>query len=113
VTDNRATVLGSWNASAISTDFTTGAGSTNETVSAADITYSPGDTFSPVNPDTSTATYPAGTAGALDGKTGLPAVSTADESGVGGVSWNPMLDIHLPAQVVAGLYTGTVTNSVA
>jgi hypothetical protein len=40
-------------------------------------------------------------------------MSTADEVGVGGVSWDPTITVHMPAQAVAGTYTGTITHSVA
>jgi hypothetical protein len=91
----------------------TGTPTSAETVPASDITYNPGDTFNPVNPDTSPATYQAGTPGALGGESALLAMSTSDEVGIGGVSWDPTLDVNLPAQAGTGTYSGTITHSVA
>ncbi len=51
--------------------------------------------------------------GTMDNTTGVAAMGTSDESGVGGVTWDPTLDVALPAQVVAGTYSGTITHSVA
>jgi hypothetical protein len=37
--------------------------------------------------------------------------STADEIGDAWVSWDPSISIALPSDVVAGIYTGTITDS--
>jgi hypothetical protein len=108
VSDQRATVSGSWIATVTSSAFVTGEASTAETVPASDVNYAPGDPSDAVN-----GTYTPGTAGALGGDTALTAMSTSDEVGVGGVSWDPTITVTLPAQVVAGTYTGTITHSVA
>src|SRR5579875_1076586 len=42
VSDQRGALLGSWTASVISTAFTTGQGSANETIPASDVGYNPG-----------------------------------------------------------------------
>ncbi|MEV4295557.1 hypothetical protein [Microbispora rosea] len=34
-------------------------------------------------------------------------------AGVNSAEWNPALVVNVPAQAVAGLYTGTVNHSVA
>jgi hypothetical protein len=109
VVDQRATVSGSWTAGVTSTDFITGTHSANETVAAGDIAYAPGLGSNPVNTDT---TYTPGTDGVLDNTTALTAMSTSNESGSGGVSWDPTITVHLPAQVVPGTYSGTITHSV-
>lgn len=115
VVDQRAALSGSWTAGVTSTDFTTGTAGTDgtfpasQTVPAADINYSPGAASAPVG----SATYTPGTAGALGNTTALTAMSTSNEVGSGGVSWDPTLTVTLPAQVVAGTYSGTITHSVA
>jgi hypothetical protein len=109
VVDQRAALSGSWTAGVTSTVFITGGGTANETVPATDINYSPGAASAPVG----SATYTPGTAGALGGTLALTAMSTVNEVGSGGVSWDPTLIVTLPAQVVAGNYSGTITHSVA
>jgi len=111
VIDQRATVSGTWTAGVTSTDFTTGTGTAtaDETVAAGDIEYSPGSVITQVNPST---IYTPGTDARLDNTTSLTAMSTSDESGSGGVSWNPTITVHLPAQTVAGTYSGIITHSV-
>ena len=109
VDDERDLVSGSWTVTVTSTGFTTGGGSPAETIPAGDITYDPGTPFDPVGD----ATYTPGDPGSLDSTTPLTAMSASDETGVGGVSWDPTITVHLPAQVVAGTYTGTITHSFA
>jgi hypothetical protein len=109
VDDERDLVSGSWTVTVISTGFTTGGGSAAETIPAGDITYDPGTPFDPVGD----ATYTPGDPGSLNPRTPLTAMSASDETGVGGVSWDPTITVHLPAQVVAGTYTGTITYSFA
>lgn len=110
VDDERADDGGdSWTVTVTATNFTTGEGSAAETIPASDITYDPGTPSDPVG----SATYSPGDQGALSPTTPLTAMSTSDEVGIGGVSWDPTITVHLPAQVVAGTYTGTITHSFA
>jgi hypothetical protein len=109
VDDERASVSGSWTASVISSDFVTGDASAAETIPATDITYTPGA----VVHSAGVGDFTAGQAGTLDNSTPMTAYSAAAEVGVATVTWNPTLAFHLPSAVVAGLYTGTVTHSVA
>lgn len=109
VDDERDLVSGSWTVTVTATNFTTGAGSAAETIPASDITYDPGTPFDPVGD----ATYTPGDPGSLDPATPLTAMSGSDEVGAGGVSWDPTITVHLPAQVVAGTYAGTITHSFA
>ena len=112
VTDSRGALAGSWTATAASTDFTTGGASANETVAKANVNYWSG-----------AATASSGTAVFLPGQ-----VLSANEVAIGSAqtafsasaivgndsaSWNPTIDVHLPAAAVTGTYTGTITHSVA
>ena len=109
VDDERDLVSGSWTVTVTSTDFTTGAGSPAETIPAGDVSYDPGTPFDPVGD----ATYTPGDPGSLDPTTPLTAMSASDETGAGGVSWDPTITVHLPADMVAGTYAGTITHSFA
>ena len=108
VTDSRGALTATWIAKVTSTSFTTGGGSTNETVLPTNIVYGSG---SPTN-DTSiyTGTFTPTVAGLT-----LDALGTAGAwTGVGNntVSWNPTLTFTLLPSQVAGTYKGTITHSV-
>jgi hypothetical protein len=92
-----------WVASVIASSFTPVPTST--AIAASAITYVPG-----------TITVTGGETG-----TGITAVSLAGVSvvvngtgtGVGTASWNPTISVNVPANFAAGLYTSTITHSVA
>jgi hypothetical protein len=106
VTDNRGALTAVWTATVTSTTFVTGGASANETVAKSNIAYSSGaatattgtGTFAPGVIATLAA---AGTGGAWAGV------------GVNSASWNPTLSFTLLSSQVAGLYTGTINQSVA
>jgi hypothetical protein len=113
VTDARGGLLGSWTAAVSSTDFVTNAQSSSNTITKANVSYWSG-----------VATVTAGQVAVPVGQqlTALNAVALSSQqnavltSGVTGnavVTWNPTLSITVPADVVAGTYTGTITHSVA
>jgi hypothetical protein len=106
VTDNRALLSASWNATASATDFTTGAATTNETIPATDVDYAPG-TITTTGGITATPHDIT-----LDHEAQLVVAGTA---GVGKntASWDPTLTVHVPVQAVTGTYTGTLTQSVS
>ena len=106
VTDGRALLAASWTATVASTDFTTGTGTGNETIPAGDITYDPG-TVTPTGTITITSNDVTLSA--------TPQAVVAGSAGVGdnSASWNPSLNVSIPAGAVGGTYTGTVTHSVA
>jgi hypothetical protein len=104
VTDNRALLSASWTASASATNWTTGTGTPAETIPPGDVNYDPGTVTStgtittseaPITLSTASQTIVTGTAGVGD--------NTA--------SWNPTLTVSVPPAAVAGLYTGTLTQS--
>jgi hypothetical protein len=97
VTDARGGTTG-WVTSAISTQFTGPSVST-------DVRYTNGTV-------TKTGTN---TVAAVTDVTIIGAVAVATATAVSGnntASWNPTLDVSLPAGALAGAYTGTVTTSI-
>jgi hypothetical protein len=112
VTDARASLAPTWTASVVSGAFTTGTGTTPETVPASAVKYWSGATTSA----TSGMTYVPGQVLVTDAiaiDTLQTAMSLTAGSGSNAASWNPNLIVAVPASAVAGLYTGTVTHSVA
>jgi hypothetical protein len=106
VTDNRALLAASWTATASSTAFTTGGGTSAETIPAADVGYVPGAI-------TTTGTITAtGTSITLSG-TAQPVVAGTAGVGDNSATWNPTLSVAVPAAAVVGTYTGTLTQSAA
>ena len=106
VTDDRALLSASWVADASSTDFTTGAASTNETIPVTDATYAPG-TITTTGGITATPHDVT-----LDGD---PQAVVTGTAGVGNntASWSPTVAVAVPVQAVTGTYTGTLTQSVS
>jgi hypothetical protein len=113
VVDSRALLTAAWAATVSSTDFTTGGATPGETVAVGDVDYWSGPftatvgtgTFNPGQPTNSTA-FP------LTGAP-QPVASLSEGSGNNSATWNPTLDVAVPAGAVGGTYTGTVTHSVA
>jgi hypothetical protein len=111
VTDNRGALNGTWTATVASTDFTTGAAATEETIAKAQVDYWSG-----------AATSFTGTAVLVPGqllvvnKQALSASRTAYSAtaviGNNTASWTPTVVVNVPAQAVAGTYSGTITHSV-
>ena len=96
-----------WTATVTSTDFTTGTGTGNQDIPAANVSYSPGLATA----TSGTGTFLAGLGGALG--SARTAFTASLESGTTSVSWNPTVTVTLPSSIAAGTYTGTVTHSVA
>jgi hypothetical protein len=109
VTDTRGALAATWTATVQTTDFTTGQKTAAETVPKANVLYLPGlptaanpvGVFAPTIVD-------AEALGALP----LPVYSVLT-AGNNSVTWNPTVTVMLPAQAVAGEYTGTITHSVS
>jgi hypothetical protein len=106
VTDDRALLSASWNATASATDFTTAGGTTPEIIPATEVDYAPG-TITTTGGITATPHDIT-----LDHE---PQLVVAGTAGVGNntASWDPTLTVHVPAQAVVGTYTGTLTQSVS
>jgi hypothetical protein len=96
-----------WTATVSSTDFTTGTATTEETVTAANVTYTSGVGL-PLLGETGAFVPSAGL--------GLGTPQTAGTwagVGVNHVTWNPTFVFTLATNQVAGTYAGTITHSVA
>lgn len=108
---NTTPVLTAWTATVSSTNFTTGGGTTAETIANGSVSYWSG-------PATSTVGSGTFTPGQLTAANAVP-LSTSQTafsfSGTGNnnVTWDPTLVVAVPAAAVGGTYTGTVTHSVA
>ena len=105
VTDLRATLGGSWTATASSTAWVTGAGTGPEIIPAADATYTPGTitTTGTITPTGSTITL-----------SGTPqTVVTAAVNGNNTASWDPTIAVAVPPAAVGGAYHATLTQSVS
>ncbi|MFD8526256.1 hypothetical protein ACFV0L_02480 [Streptosporangium canum] len=114
VSDQRAALTATWTATVIAATggFTTGAGTTPETVPTDDALYWSG----PATATTGTGTFVPGQANAAAAQTlnvSRTAFSKTTGSGNNSATWNPTILINVPDQAVAGVYTGTVNHSVA
>jgi hypothetical protein len=111
VTDGRGALLGTWTATVSSTDFTTGAATSNETIAKASVDYFSG----PSTASSGTAVFVPGQVLSAN-KQALSASRTAfSATGVVGnnsATWDPTLVVNIPSAAVAGTYSGTVTHSV-
>lgn len=107
VTDNRALLVATWTATVSSTSFTTGGGTTAETIPVGDATYTTG-----IPTQTGVIVVVPTASVTLSGTAQTVVAGTA---GVGNNSaaWNPTVAIAVPAAAVNGLYTGTISHSVA
>jgi hypothetical protein len=112
VTDNRGSTTASWTATVTATTFTTGGGTAAETIPLAQITYWAG----PATATTGTGTFTPGqanAAAAVNLTTPRTAFTLASGSPLNSATWNPTLNVNIPAGKVAGTYTATITHSVA
>ncbi|MBB2910802.1 hypothetical protein FHS43_002065 [Streptosporangium becharense] len=114
VTDQRAALTATWTASvsAASGGFTTGGGTAAEVIPTSAISYWSG----PATATTGTGTFVPGQLTVNDAQT-LDEIRIAfrktSGSGNNSATWNPTIVVNVPAQAVAGTYTGTVNHSVA
>jgi hypothetical protein len=110
VIDDRGSDSGSWTATAQASDFQLADSETDLPVDA--VTYTVGS----ISGDTEVGTFAASSDDPIaiggDGPA-AEVVTAADEDGNAAVTWNPTLTLTLPsAGVVAGTYSGTITESV-
>lgn len=112
VMDQRAALNATWTASVYGTPLTTGGGTSAETVPQSALSYWSG----PATATTGAGTFVPGQPAAADAEV-LDEVYTAfskiNGAGNNSASWNPTIVIDVPAQAVAGTYTGTISHSVA
>ncbi|HEY6787628.1 MAG TPA: hypothetical protein VI365_09985, partial [Trebonia sp.] len=107
VTDDRGFGAG-WTATASSTGFTTGGGTPAETIPASNATY----TITSLATATGQATFTNVATVTLSGNP-QAVVSATNVTGNTTATWNPMIDVQLPAAAIGGLYTATITHSVS
>ncbi len=91
-----------WTASVISTAFTPPAGPADP---ASNVSYGAGTI-------TQSATV-AATAVAAPDLTGVATVVTGTSTGISTASWNPTISVIVPANFAPGVYSATITHSVA
>ncbi len=112
VNDARASLLGTWTTSVIGSAFTTGGGTSAETIPASAVTYASG-------PATATTGLGVFVPGQLTTLLAVPIDSSqvafvrAASVGNSTATWSPTVIVNVPAAAVAGTYTGTITHSVA
>lgn len=105
-------VAPSFTASVASSNFTTGSGTSPETISKASLAYWSG----PLTASTGLQTAAPGQLTVLQAQTLSSSRIAFGSTGIAlsiSTSWKPTIVITLPAGVVAGTYTGTITHSVA
>jgi hypothetical protein len=91
-----------WTASVISTAFTPPAGPADP---ASNVSYAAGTI-------TDSATV-VSTAVAAANLTGVSTVVTGASTGISTASWNPTISVFVPANFAPGVYSATITHSVA
>lgn len=112
VADGRGALLGAWTTSVSSTDYTTGAATSNETIAKANADYWSGAATS----TTGVGTFTPGqllAANKVTLATSRTAFSATVVVGNNSATWNPTVNVIIPGASVAGDYTGTITHSVA
>lgn len=103
VTDQRGGAT-TWVASVIVTAFTPTTGPAVTAIPAAAVSYVAGT----ITQSGVTATKPVTT-----DLTGVSPVVNGVSTGLSTASWNPMISVVLPANAAPGVYTATITHSVA
>ena len=105
-------LLPSFTATVSATTFTTGTGQPAQTIPAASVFYWSG----PVTASAGTQTAVPGQLTAPQAQALSSPLTAFSSSGVAlsiTASWDPTIVVHIPAAVVAGTYTGTITHSAA
>lgn len=111
VTDDRAALTATWTASVASGGFTTGSGTPEETIPNSAVRYWSGAAVQ----STGFGTLIPGQAipaQAVVLNTQRTAFSLAAGTGTNTATWNPTVEISIPASAMSGPYTGTVTHTV-
>jgi hypothetical protein len=91
-----------WTASVISTAFTPPAGPADP---ASNVSYAAGTITAAANV--------TATAVAAPDLTGVATVVTGTSTGISSASWNPSISVFVPANFAPGVYSATITHSVA
>lgn len=112
VTDARGALVAAWTATAVSTDFKTGAGAAAQTVGKALVDYWSGPSTAFTGVSVALPGQPLA-ANAVPMDAAKTAFSLVAGVGNNSTTWAPTLVVKVPATAVAGAYTGTITHSVA
>ncbi|KPM56454.1 hypothetical protein CcI49_01495 [Frankia sp. CcI49] len=114
VTVTSTNLVGTWTTSVSSTNCTTGAGGSQQTVLNSNLSYWSGPVTATTGLLSVTTPGQATAANAVTLSTTRTAFSAVTLNVLQStVSWNPTLIVNVPSSVVAGMYTCTVTHSVA
>jgi large repetitive protein len=107
VTDNRG-FGANWTATVSATAFTTGNGTPAETIPVGDVSYG----ISALTQTIGSATFSA--VPLINLSVAPQAVVTATNvAGNTSATWNPLINVRVPASAIAGTYTATITHSVS
>jgi hypothetical protein len=101
-----------WTATVSATNFTTGSGTPTQTITTAHVFYWSG----PVTASTGVGTRNPGQPTAADRvalTSPVTAFSGRKQATPMSTSWQPTVVITIPSNAAAGVYTGTITHSVA
>lgn len=112
VVDARAQLTTAWTASVTSGSFTTGGATPAETVPNTDVSYWSGVASASTGNGTRTPGQPTAT-DAVALSASRTAFSLTAGTGNNSVAWAPTVIVAVPITNAAGVYTGTVTHSVA
>ncbi len=107
VTDDRG-FGASWTVTVSSGDFTTGSGSPAETIPAGDTSYA----ITGLATATGPATFTHVTTATLSGSP-QAVVAATQVDGNTTATWDPMINVTVPAGAIGGTYTATITHSVS
>lgn len=105
-------LLPSFTATVVGTSFTTGVGNSAETIPVGSVSYWSGPATSDVSQTAVPGQLTASQAIALSA-TPQTAFSSSGLLATITTSWDPTIVVKIPAAVVAGTYTGTITESAA
>ena len=107
VTDNRG-FGANWTATVSATGFTTGNGTAPETIPASDAYYD----IAGLGSTTGSASFSTAAVTNLSGDP-QPVVSATSVGSASSATWDPLIDVHVPAGAVVGQYTATIVHSVS
>ncbi len=107
VTDDRG-FGADWTATVSATGFTTGSGTAPETIPASDAYYD----ITGFGSTTGSATFSTAPETNLSGDP-QPVVSATTVGGDTSATWDPLINVNVPAAAIAGQYTATIVHSVS
>ncbi|GIH48211.1 hypothetical protein SAMN05421833_10851 [Microbispora rosea] len=101
-----------WTATVSATNFTTGSGTPTQTITTANVAYWSGPVTASSGPGTRNPGQ-ATAAGRVALTSPVVAFSGRKQAVPMSTSWQPTVVITIPSNTAAGVYTGTITHSVA